>query len=498
MNRIISIVVLALAVVSTANAQWRVVKTGNTSNFNGVAVVDDRVIYVACVGGVMKTTNHGASWVNTKPDGNFGTIQFLNRDTGWVSACQDSNAIYRTNDGGHSWSPSAVYNDGFIVGFNFFNSDTGLAVAHDRIHGSTIIRTYDGGASWQPVDTVGQISRIEVLSVKYFNKNIAAVMGTAGLFKWTTDGGETWSETFNPHCYYQKDFDFVDSTTILVVGEHSPLVRTRDRGQNWEAVQGIGTPLGIELVGDGTAYAVGTGGTIFKSIDGGNTWADNAYPVGITSDYDCTPATNRCRLIRVMAGSPTNVWITGDSGGLLMLDNCTRKSENNDSILGYRNVETHQVVTYAMRNDPSLTYQWIATGGYLLGPTSNHFCDVIWGYDSHGSICCVVGDSMCSDTLCVTTTIKSGSGNGLAGHTVDTPTMSVRPNKSQQLIDIATTLDDTTAYFDLIDMRGATVQRTEGIQARMSVANIIPGVYHLVQKDIHGKVIGMQRVVVQR
>ena len=173
-------------------------------------------------------------------------------------------------------------------------------------------------------------------------------------------------------------------------------------------------------------------------------------------------------------------------------------SISSDSILGYRNVETHQVVTYALRNNPALSYKWIATGGYMLGASTNHFCDMIWGYDKNGSVCCIVSDSTCSDTICVTTTINNKTTGGIAGGDVDVPTMSVKPNPAADVIDISTALGDKQAHFELVDVTGLVVQRVQGIYTRMSVSDVAPGVYHIVQRDDMGNVLGMERVVIKR
>lgn len=179
---------------------------------------------------------------------------------------------------------------------------------------------------------------------------------------------------------------------------------------------------------------------------------------------------------------------------------CTGCSSDitSDSILGYRKVETHQVVTYALRNNPDQKYQWIATGGYLLGPSTNHYCDVIWGYDKHGSVCCIVSDSTCIDTVCVTTNIDGAATSGVTGQEGEQPTMLVKPNPASDMIDISTALGDPASFFELVDVTGNVVQRVEGAVARMSVANVAQGVYHIVQRDVLGNVIGMQRVVIKR
>ena len=497
MRNIIVVVGMIIIQMQSLSAQWKKVETGYRNNFNGVAVVNENVVYVSGELVLLKTTDRGRTWINTENTRGYGEIQFINKDTGWVAALGDSKVMYKTTDGGNNWLPTGAYERGSISGFHFLNQNVGLAAASGRNYGSSILRTTDGGESWNAVDTLGVKDLRTLILVKFYNSKIACAMGTSGLFKWTTDGGESWSETTNPYCNYQAEFEFVDSTTIITVGQSSPVVRTRDRGKTWEPLQGVGYPMGMELMRNGIGYVVGTGGVIVKTTDSGSTWVNDVYPAGITSDYNCAPPLNKCRLQRVSSFGPRNVWITGNVGGLLTLEECSL-SIPSDSILGYRNVETHQVVTYALRSNPALSYKWIATGGYMLGASTNHFCDVIWGYDKNGSVCCIVSDTTCSDTVCVTTTINNKTTGGIAGGDVDVPTMSVKPNPAADMIDISTALGDKQAYFELVDVTGVALQRVQGIYARMSVSGIAPGVYHIVQRDALGNVLGMERVVIKR
>lgn len=171
-----------------------------------------------------------------------------------------------------------------------------------------------------------------------------------------------------------------------------------------------------------------------------------------------------------------------------------------DSILGYRNTETHQVVTYALRNYPSvLEYQWIATGGYLLGETSNHYCDVIWGYDEGGTVCCIVSDnSSCYDTICVDVSIRSTTTGGIAGEDPIDITMSVRPNPTSDMIEVSSVNASGATSYSLLDVTGRVLQQAHGQRVRMSVEDVPSGVYHMVMMDGMGLVVAIERVVVQR
>lgn len=192
----------------------------------------------------------------------------------------------------------------------------------------------------------------------------------------------------------------------------------------------------------------------------------------------------------------------GDNSGNLTVNlfeclTCSA-SQPSDSILGYRTTETHQVVTYALRNKPELSYQWIATGGYVLGETTKHYCDVIWGYDNTGSVCCIVSDSTCTDTICVDVAINNATTGGIAGDAPTEPTMSARPNPTSDMIDISSVdATDSTSY-TLVDVTGRVLQQVHGQRVRMSVEDVPSGVYHLLMKNAEGTVVAMQRVVVQK
>ena len=190
-----------------------------------------------------------------------------------------------------------------------------------------------------------------------------------------------------------------------------------------------------------------------------------------------------------------------DNSGMLnvVIEECLSCSVSQpaDSILGYRATETHQVVTYALRNNPDVTYQWIASGGYLLGETTNHYCDVIWGYGSTGSVCCIVSDSSCTDTICVDIEVNNKT-TGIAGDGSQTPQMSVQPNPTSDMIDIASIdADDATSY-TLLSVTGELMKQAHGVRVRMNVEDVPSGVYHVIMRNVQGSVVAMQRVVVQR
>ena len=190
-----------------------------------------------------------------------------------------------------------------------------------------------------------------------------------------------------------------------------------------------------------------------------------------------------------------------DNGGRLeiSIDECITCSakQPSDSLLGYRKVETHQVATYALRNKPSNTYEWIVSGGYLLGSNTNHYCDVIWGFDVAGSVCCVVRDSSCNDTVCVSTEISEPNSVNVS-EDVERKRIEIRPNPASDAVDIVSFDVGLGATFELVDVTGKLVLTTDSDSRTISLAGLSDGVYHLVYRALSGQIMAVERLVVRR
>jgi len=93
------------------------------------------------VGGkILKTTNGGETWnLQSNLTGeNWGFIQFINENTGWISNYL-GNTLYKTSDGGNTWNSYLIDTNLTIYSFQFINSKVGWAV------GNEIFKTTDGG-----------------------------------------------------------------------------------------------------------------------------------------------------------------------------------------------------------------------------------------------------------------------------------------------------------------------------------------------------------------
>jgi photosystem II stability/assembly factor-like uncharacterized protein len=103
---------------------------------------------------VLKTTNFGATWTHVASEPGLSSAEagwnnsffWIDAQHGWFGT--NMNRVWRTTDGGASWS-SATTGSTNSFGVSFRDASTGLAV-----HGSgTIARSTNGGQSWSLVAT---------------------------------------------------------------------------------------------------------------------------------------------------------------------------------------------------------------------------------------------------------------------------------------------------------------------------------------------------------
>ena len=171
--------------------------------------------------------------------------------------------------------------DSTLHAASFVSSRVGYVVGT----GGTLLKTGDGGASFTPIDVTSG-APINLKDVDFLDANHGFVMGHSfsGIVYRTSDGGQFWSSSVVPGKINAGDF--VDGLTGYVcglpqaIGNGGPISRTLDGGITWTSqADGIQAELmDIRMVSDSTGYAVGRFGTILKTTNMGNTWVSLAVP----------------------------------------------------------------------------------------------------------------------------------------------------------------------------------------------------------------------------
>jgi len=137
---------------------------------------------------VVKTEDGGANWSSVKDDNyvTFSSLFFVNEDHGWVVGTSlptygDYGVIYRTFNGGRTWSGSAY--GGRKFNSVYFVDNTGWIVGE----GGHIRKIGGGGGS----QSSGVYSSLN--SVYFVNKDVGWVAGDAGVILKITNGGTNWT-----------------------------------------------------------------------------------------------------------------------------------------------------------------------------------------------------------------------------------------------------------------------------------------------------------------
>ncbi len=108
-----------------------------------------------------------------------------------------------------------------------------------------------------------------------FNGDFGEAVGDGGLVLVTANGGKTWGRETNPPTALSLISIAISGSRSIAVGQQG-LILIRDGRKPWRKIQPVTDRrlLRVSLNKDGLAIAVGAFGTLLKSTDGGETWAE--------------------------------------------------------------------------------------------------------------------------------------------------------------------------------------------------------------------------------
>ncbi|WP_189169566.1 oxidoreductase [Pilimelia anulata] len=265
---------LALATLATpahaggAGPAWEPLTTGSDASLRGLSVVNSKVVWAGGSGGtILRTVDGGGAWQRVGPTVadaaalDFRDVEAVDERRAIALASGDGpeSRIYRTEDGGASWTEAFRGAAGsFWDCMTFFDADQrrGLAVA-DPVDGRfPLISTADGGRTWQPLP--------------------------AASLPATTAKDEA-PFAFTGSCLVAPE-DGPAGTAVFATGiGASNYYRTADHGATW-SVQPTGFPAnetsgvfslafrkgkGVAVGGNGASHA---GGAASWTGDNGRTW----------------------------------------------------------------------------------------------------------------------------------------------------------------------------------------------------------------------------------
>lgn len=261
-----------------SNLGWIVGDNGNLFRSTDASSIDPSPIW---------------SGIQTEMDKDIRRIDFFNSDVGWFVG--NSGSIYKTVDGGLNWNSAMEGVSQPIEGFDIIDIDTVVAVRTRTQHnGFRIYKTINQGAEWTYVDhsltSDGRMVRAagDVVFISSSEGYFAGAADNHTAIWKTADGGETWDTATNYLPSSAAGPPFV--TRLRPIGNylyyttnHGRIYRLDRTNSNKETnLELLFTHpedraiRGLWIIDANQIVAVGDGGMVLRTTDGGQNWGDTS------------------------------------------------------------------------------------------------------------------------------------------------------------------------------------------------------------------------------
>jgi len=294
---------LGFNIVCSQEMQFKKIEIDPSYSFRGLSVIDDSVVWVSGINGIIgNSTNGGSNWNFNQVKGyeklDFRTLYAFNSKEALIANAGSPAYILRTKDGGKNWN--AVYTNkdslAFFDGIDFWNDKEGI-IYGDPIKGRMLLlETKDAGKTWQelPEQSRPQLWNGEAsfaasgTGIRCYGKEkvIIATGGSVSRLLVSKDKGKSWSVIKTPMMQGQSSkgifsFDFLnDSVGVIVGGDYlnetlkiNHVFFTINSGITWRSPSKTtgGYRECVEFLAENTAITVGPGG-VDISYDSGKSW----------------------------------------------------------------------------------------------------------------------------------------------------------------------------------------------------------------------------------
>ena len=240
---------------------------------NGYVVTGDKSVY--------RTEDGGETFARVTEVPGSGSptdIAFTSPDIGIaITASSGAGKIYRTTDGGSSWTEVQSTGQG-LNDLTFVGGGVGYVVGD----GKSMLRTDDGGQTWTPKALAGPAGTPKLVGVDCGDALTCLAVDNQGSLLRTTDGGDT-ATAVTPSSEAIFAVGFASASRAVGVGSRGATVVSDDAGMTWSPVgeRFVGAAFGrLRATSAEIAHMVGNDGTIARTLDGGQTWFTVGVPTG--------------------------------------------------------------------------------------------------------------------------------------------------------------------------------------------------------------------------
>lgn len=219
---------------------------------------------------VYRTGDGGRSWTLDK---RFPAGTSLERKYGTMAMTAVTGEVYISTDDGDSWTFKSVEMDNayWMKGVDIVSRDTLFAYSENPNAGfSNLYRSCDRGQSWQPVPPPP--GGMQAYAVEFINGRVGFV-GAWGKVYRTLDGGASW-QVVNRSAYNSllTCIQFYDTQRGYACRDS--VMKTTDGGQTWTGTLVMpGEDIhSLFFVDSLHVFAAGSDGVAYRTVNGGASW----------------------------------------------------------------------------------------------------------------------------------------------------------------------------------------------------------------------------------
>jgi photosystem II stability/assembly factor-like uncharacterized protein len=220
-----------------AGRSWQDISYSTPYLLNSIDFLDGNTGFIAG-GGLfepvfIKTTNSGINWINISLNTSYDlyVLDFFNKNYGLVVG---NRTILKTTDGGENVRID-TYNDYYLASVSIVDSINAFSCGYfTNTSGNFIIKTQNAGDNW--TISYSNSIPIDLLEIKFINKNFGVVVGEYGNVIRTTNNGESWEEKRLVYEPELRDVFFIDSNTGWITGrknKYGYIFKTSNSGVTW-------------------------------------------------------------------------------------------------------------------------------------------------------------------------------------------------------------------------------------------------------------------------
>lgn len=219
--------------------------------------------------GAVIASNDGREWaqVQTPTRAALTAVSFSDADNGW--AVGHDAAILHTTDGGRSWALQNFEPELEKPFLDVIALDGSRAIAVGAY--GLMYRTDDGGASWSEVDTPIREEELHFNSIVRLNDGTLFIAGEVGTLARSTDEGATWTKLESPYESSLFGAAPYGDKGLVIFGLRGNVFATEDvHAPQWRelATNSVASMFGATRTDDGRLVMVGLNGNIMVSANG--------------------------------------------------------------------------------------------------------------------------------------------------------------------------------------------------------------------------------------